>query len=67
MISKSLVFVGKLGGIAPGLLILTTSFKKANQEGNNIGKPISSPNRKEGIDDPESIGNRFLKESAKLR
>lgn len=62
MISKSLVFVGKLGGIAPGLLILTTSFKKANQEGNNIGKPISSPNRKEGIDDPESIGNRFLKE-----
>jgi hypothetical protein len=33
MISKSLFFVGKLGGIAPGLLILTTSFKKANQEG----------------------------------
>ncbi|MBM4332675.1 MAG: hypothetical protein FJ117_15935 [Deltaproteobacteria bacterium] len=67
MISKSLVFVGKLGGIPHGLFILTTSFKTANQEGNNIGKPIPLSNRKEGIDDPESIGNRFLQESAKLR
>jgi len=49
MISKSLVFVGKLEGIAPGLLILTTSFKTANQERNKIGKPISSPHRKEGM------------------